>query len=168
MKSNLYWIDGHWPGRLAIFARPRGGDWLADEVHGWKKAGLEMLISALEPDEAAELELERESELCLKEGIEFISFPVQDRGVPDSAERTRELATRLEKELRHGRSIGIHCRQGIGRSSLLAACILVLDDVAPAMAFEMIEQARGRPVPDTVEQRDWVTGFSARVHETSK
>jgi hypothetical protein len=28
----LYWIEGPWTGRLAISARPRGWDWLQDDV----------------------------------------------------------------------------------------------------------------------------------------
>jgi len=29
MLTELHWVDGPWPGRLAVAARPRGGDWLA-------------------------------------------------------------------------------------------------------------------------------------------
>src|SRR5436309_9794359 len=37
----LYWINDPWPGKLALAARPRGGDWLPDEVADWKRAGSE-------------------------------------------------------------------------------------------------------------------------------
>ena len=37
MTSDLYWVESPTPGRLAVFARPRGGDWLPDEVAGWLK-----------------------------------------------------------------------------------------------------------------------------------
>lgn len=33
MRATLYWIDGVWPGRLAIVPRPRGDDWLEDGGH---------------------------------------------------------------------------------------------------------------------------------------
>ena len=26
MPAGLYWIDGPWPGKLAVAARPRGGE----------------------------------------------------------------------------------------------------------------------------------------------
>jgi hypothetical protein len=32
MPQNIYWISGAHPYRLAIVARPRGHDWLADET----------------------------------------------------------------------------------------------------------------------------------------
>jgi protein-tyrosine phosphatase len=53
----------------------------------------------------------------------------------------------------------VHCRAGIGRSSLIAACVLVLLGLAPAMAFDRIGKARGLKVPDTEGQRDWVDMF---------
>ena len=38
IASRLFWIDDPWPytGRLAIAARPRGGDWLQDELASWR------------------------------------------------------------------------------------------------------------------------------------
>jgi hypothetical protein len=35
MTTELFWIPGPWKGKLAIVPRPRGGDWLDDEVGGW-------------------------------------------------------------------------------------------------------------------------------------
>ena len=36
MHTELYWIPGPWLGRLAIMPRPRGGDWLEDEIRSWR------------------------------------------------------------------------------------------------------------------------------------
>jgi len=120
--SRLYWIPG--PGRLAIMARPRGNDWLESEIEAWKTAGVEVVVSLLEPEEVSELELAREPALCGERGIAFLSYPIPDRGVPES-EETRQLASRLAADLTCGRSLAIHCRAGIGRSSLIAACVLI-------------------------------------------
>jgi len=43
--------SGFWPGRLGIAARPRGGDWLIDELRSWRKAGVHVVVSLLTPDE---------------------------------------------------------------------------------------------------------------------
>jgi hypothetical protein len=32
MRAEVYSIKGPWSGQLAILARPRGNDWLVDEV----------------------------------------------------------------------------------------------------------------------------------------
>jgi hypothetical protein len=60
MFTEIYGIVGPWPGHLAISARPRGGDWLDDELSGWRKAGIEVVVSLLEPGEAASLDLAHE------------------------------------------------------------------------------------------------------------
>ena len=160
MKANLYWIERPGPGRLAILARPRGGDWLEDEVRSWKNAGVNILVSALTPDEILELDLENEKSLCRTNGIEFVSFPIEDRQVPPLLKSTRALAMALEQDLLAGKSVAIHCRQGVGRSSVLAACVLVLEGVDSETAFDSISRDRGCPVPDTPEQRQWVARFA--------
>ena len=57
MNPDLFWIPGPWRGKLAVAARPRGGDWLEDEASGWRQAGLDVVVSLLEKEEAAQLEL---------------------------------------------------------------------------------------------------------------
>ncbi|MCI0637662.1 MAG: hypothetical protein L0Y72_28735 [Gemmataceae bacterium] len=159
MKPTLYWIDGPWPGRLAIAARPRGGDWLADEVQSWREAGLHVVISALTPEEMRDLELEQEADLSRSVGLEFDSYSIPDRGVPASPHKLGEKIRQWERSLNEGKSVAIHCRQGIGRSSLLAACLLQSGGIKPTQVWKSIERARGVPVPDTPEQREWVEKF---------
>ena len=59
--TQLYWITGPWAGRLAISARPRGGDWLEDEISAWQRAGVDTVVSLLTIDEERDLALEREA-----------------------------------------------------------------------------------------------------------
>jgi protein-tyrosine phosphatase len=156
MKTEYYWIEGPWKGRLAIVPRPRGGDWLEDEIHSWHEAGLDTIVSLLTPDEIEEFDLGTEERLSKAQGIEFISFPILDREVPASREATIALAHKLEAALTSGKGVGLHCRQGIGRSSLIAASVLIASGENSTEAFERITTARGRPVPDTIEQKQWV------------
>lgn len=62
-----------------------------------------------------------------------------------------------------GKKIGLHCRQGLGRSPLIAACLLVRGGVAPEMAWEIIGAARGTTVPETSEQREWLNRFAEEL-----
>jgi hypothetical protein len=71
MTTDLHWIPGPWPGRLAIANRPRGGDWLADETLGLSNAGVKVLVSLLEPEEERDLELLEEGNVAKAAGIEF-------------------------------------------------------------------------------------------------
>jgi protein-tyrosine phosphatase len=59
--------------------------------------------------------------------------------------------------------VAIHCRAGIGRSSLVAAAVLVLKGWIAADALAAIATARRLPVPDTELQRQWVLDFASAV-----
>jgi len=159
MRAEIYWVAGVPQGRLAVMPRPRGGDWLADEVKSLRQAGVDALLSLLTNEEVAELDLAEEAACCAGAGIQFVSFPIPDRGMPFSPGETLAVVQRLATLLAEGRSVAIHCRQGVGRSALLAACVLAALGDTPDAAFERIAQARGWPVPDTAEQREWVNTF---------
>jgi protein-tyrosine phosphatase len=146
-------------GRLAIMARPRAGDWLDDEVSGWRAEGIETIVCLLEREEASDLGLQREADLCRERGMEFVAFPIPDRGVPESLSDTIALVRGIAIKIGEGTAVAIHCRAGIGRSSLIAACVLVYSGSVPETAFEMISKARGVSVPDTEGQREWVSAF---------
>ncbi len=160
MRTTVYWIEGPWSGRLAIVPRPRGGDWLEEEVRSWKEAGLDVVVSLLTHDKNIELELNQEELLCRTQGIQFYAYPIQDRGVPTSRKATTDLVEKLEKLLETGKSVAIHCRQGIGRSSLIAVLLLVSAGIDPGAALAQISQERGCAVPDTFEQSNWIKSFA--------
>lgn len=161
MKTDVYWVPGPWHGRLGIVPRPRGGDWLQDEVRSWHEAGLDVVASLLTSDEAAELGLQDENALARMEGLDFRAFPIPDYGVPSSRVDFGRFLNDLEKALKSGKNVAIHCRQGIGRSSLAVAALLVSAGEQPDEAFRRIAKARGREVPDTDEQRRWVAQIAA-------
>jgi protein-tyrosine phosphatase len=123
MKAEIYWVDAALAGRLAIMPRPRGGEWLEDEMRSLQRDGVEILISLLTHDEEVELDLLAESAACKKAGIELRSLPIRDRAVPNM-KSAGPLVRALAKELQAGRGIAIHCRAGIGRSATIAAAIL--------------------------------------------
>ena len=156
VQVKIHWIDGLDFGRLGIMPRPRGGDWLEDEIRSLKMSGVDVLVSLLERAEIAELDIAEEEALCEANGILYISFPIPDRNVPPSKADALNFARLLAGLLREGNSVVIHCRQGVGRSALMAACVMALCGISVEGAFEKIKDARGCPVPDTPEQHKWV------------
>lgn len=156
MYTELYWIKGPWPGRLAISARPRGGDWLQDELKRWRSAGLDIVVSLLTPDEEEALDLQSEEQFCRHSGLDFRSFPIVDRSVPSPEVKGLPLIEQLDHELTQGKNIVIHCRQGIGRSGMIAAGILVARGIQAEVAMQRVGEARGVEVPETIRQRIWV------------
>src|SRR5258708_6582606 len=69
MKTELYWLQGPWTGSLAIMPRPRGGDWLEDEIRSWARSSVNAVVSLLTSDEIADLDLTDEGSLCEANGI---------------------------------------------------------------------------------------------------
>jgi protein-tyrosine phosphatase len=128
-----------------------------------RDAGIDILVSLLTGEEGQELGLYDEAKHALSRGLGFISFPIADRAVPASAIAVDQLVEELKKKLGAGEAIGIHCRACIGRSALVAACLLVEQGATPAQAFERISRARGCNVPDTNEQVAWVESFAGRI-----
>jgi protein-tyrosine phosphatase len=146
---------------LAIMPRPRGGDWLEDEVRSWRRTGIDVVVSLLTPDEVADFSLTDEEELCAANAIQFLSFAITDRSAPSSRPATVELLTRLVKSLTEAKNVAIHCRQGIGRAGLIAASLLVMSGTDVETAMARVSAARGCTVPETPEQHRWITEFAA-------
>ena len=144
---------------------PRGHEWLLEELSGWRGAGIDSVISLLEDREARDLGLTEEARLCRSLGMSFLSFPVPDRGVPPSVRQAALLVERVRSEVRAGVGVGIHCLAGIGRSPLLAACVLVKLGVAAERVFPILSQARGFQVPDTPAQVKWLGTFLREGNE---
>lgn len=160
MSTELYWLNGPWPAKLALSARPRGGDWLHDEIAKWKRSGIDVIVSLLTPEEERDLDLNEEETEARKQGIEFTSFPIPDRQVPKSDPKFRVALEQLNEKLSAGRNVLIHCRQGVGRTGLVASCLLIKTGMSPGAAVDAASSARGVSVPETVEQRNWIERFA--------
>ncbi|MBC6447740.1 hypothetical protein [Actinokineospora xionganensis] len=61
MRSTLHLIDTPGPGSLATMAKPRGGDWLDDEMVALAEAGVDVLVCAIPAAERAEVGLRGEA-----------------------------------------------------------------------------------------------------------
>jgi len=160
VRPTLYTVHRDGPGRLSIMARPRGGDWLDDELRALRHSGVDVLVCALPDAERRELGLAGEAAAATRAGLGFVAIPIPDRSVPDlnaALPQLRELVRRLGA----GAHVVTHCRFGIGRAPLLAAAVLVLEGVNADEAWRRLTRARGQRVPDTDEQRRWIATLPA-------
>ena len=160
MTPKVYWISNNSPGKLALVPRPRGNEWLEDEIADLSALGFDVVVSLLTPLENVELGLANEGEIVRAQGLTFISFPIDDYNVPNSGVAVAELVDELDAFLSCGKAVGVHCRQSIGRSSVVVACLLARSIHDVDECFNLIERARGTKVPDTLEQKNWVRHFA--------
>ncbi len=157
MGSRLHWIDHFADGNLAIMPAPKAGIPLDQVMLGWKDEGVDVVVSLLESTEVPGL-VEAEAAVCDELRLDFVWFPIRDKSVP-SARELAVLVSKLAEDVNRGRSVAIHCRAGIGRSTLVAACVLICLGHDGAGALDMIAEARGIEVPETEEQRQWILSF---------
>ena len=112
---NPYWIKAD-AFRLAIIPRPRGQDWLLDDIRFLQRAGVDVVVSALTASENEELGLVDERQCCQSSGVEFLSFAIEDRSVPSSFSEFEGLIRRVAEYLRSGKAVSIRFdRRGCGR-----------------------------------------------------
>lgn len=159
MLAEIYWITEN----LAIMPHPRGNDWLEDEIASFKEFGVDAIISLLEPIESYDLEITKEEYWCKEKGILFLHFSIPDRDIPTYFDEAKIFIKKICELMNEGKKISIHCRQGGGRSSMIAASILILQGFSVETAFELIKEKRGCQVPDTLKQIDWVKNFAEKI-----
>lgn len=157
MSIKIYWLyEFSSSARLGIIARPRGNEWLEDEILSLGKQNVKVVISLLEQDEITELGLRKEAELCIKHNIQYINFPIPDRGTPNQDSQSRNFIIQLKETIATGYNTVIHCRMGIGRSSIIAGCLLLRPGYKTGDIIAHISKVRGLRVPDTDEQIAWL------------
>ena len=156
IEPSIYVVEPIGSGLLAVMARPVPGEWLKDELAGIAAFGINRVVSLLEPNEAEEIGLSKEGDICKDHGMDFVPYPIADRGLPESVSDFSRFTYMLYETTGRGINTVIHCRAGIGRTGIVTAGVLLHAGFRPDEAFEHIGKARGMAVPDTDEQRDWV------------
>ena len=156
MKPDIYKVELIGSGSLSVMAKPVSGEWIEDEFSNISSMGINRIVSLLEAHEAYELGLDSEKQLSEKYNMEFISYPIVDRGLPSSINEFLQFTNSLYHEVVLGLNIVIHCRAGIGRTGVVAAGILLHHGFDPKDAFDLISKQRRVEVPDTQAQIDWL------------
>jgi protein-tyrosine phosphatase len=158
MRAEMYEIPCP-QGKLATMPRPRGNEWLKGEIVSLKNCGVTDLVSMLTMSEEVEVGLLFEPEFCEEVGIRFHRCSLPDRTIPLQPGFDLFVASLLPV-LKKGGFIAVHCRAGIGRSTIVAAALLMGLGLTAKDAIERIAEARGFEVPDTEEQLEFILSLN--------
>jgi protein-tyrosine phosphatase len=156
MQAEMYKVGTIGKGFFAIMARPSLEQNDPASVVNISRLGIKLVVSLLETNEARTLGLDAERELVKALGMDFVSFPIPDMGIPTSVEEFAGLSKMLLKQVDAGVNTLVHCHAGIGRSGLMAAGILLHCDLDPKQAFAHVSKMRGIRVPETSQQENWL------------
>jgi protein tyrosine phosphatase (PTP) superfamily phosphohydrolase (DUF442 family) len=93
-------------------------------------------------------------------GLKFLHLPTPDlQPVPPAMlEAGVAFAEQMEAQ---DRALLIHCQHGIGRSALLALCVMVDRGWAPAEALSQAKQVRAQLSPSPSQYRAWASWLLA-------
>ncbi|MFV0296162.1 MAG: hypothetical protein ACK5JT_08595 [Hyphomicrobiaceae bacterium] len=164
MAATIYWVDDGGPGKVAVVQRPRSA-----AIYGeLKRGGIDVLVSMLKPDEEVEVGLGNAAAYCEACGIEFVSVPVVDHGLPQSVEDTYAIVDHLCGCRRLGLGVGAHCFAGLGRSPLMISAMLIHGGLSARRAVELVSDARGAAVPEMPCQQEWLRSYEAFLVDIRK
>jgi len=131
----------------------------------WSRLRAEAVSAMICLAERSELsEKSREYALALENGT--APCPVRvceiaDRGAPEDRDGFWQLAREVAARLRAGDAVLIHCAGGVGRTAMLANCVLLALGEAPAAARSAVSRA-GSTV-ETAAQSAMIAWCAARV-----
>ncbi len=96
-----------------------------------------------------------------RQGIAFLHLPTLDHHAV-SPEMLEQGVAFAAAELVAGRRLLIHCEHGIGRSALLALCVLVDRGMQPLTALELAKDRRALVSPSPAQYEAWQAWLQAR------
>lgn len=85
-------------------------------------------------------------------GMELWEFPLVDMGCPKDPDACIELCRQMLRMAASSSHVAIHCRCGMGRAPMLAACLLLFMGKCTT-ANAAIDEVRARRGPNAVQSR---------------
>lgn len=103
-----------------------------------------------------------DDERCLRRhGVRFLHLPTPDLE-PASAEMLDRGVRFAREQMQQGRKVLIHCQHGIGRSALLALCVLVDQGWEPLQALNHAKDVRAAVSPSRAQYQGWAQWLASR------
>ncbi len=159
-----YWVV---PGRLLVGEHPgsRSRAEAMDRLRRFLEAGITCFIDLTAADETPAYEMLLPFETPAGLRVEYLREPILDHGIPAERETMGRILAMIDGALDAGHSVYLHCRAGIGRSSMAAGCWLAernaggggaaLDELADF--WRQSSRSSVWPcVPETEEQTEFV------------
>lgn len=167
------WIPtGLWPGRLGLTFAPgkKGGSVyqpgvthdrdLTDDMRTLAQDGANVIAPLLEDHEFPMLGLEDYHGAADTFGLEVAPYSIPDGHAPHDPRDFAAYIDELMTYLLNGRSVVVHCRGGLGRAGLSAACLLVQAGLDADDAIALVRETRSPHAIETPQQEQFIHDFA--------
>ena len=154
---NSYWVL---PGRLLAGEYPGGltPELTRERLSRLLQAGIDCFLDLTQPHEIAPYDA------SLPANVDYLRCAILDHGTPRDPGMMTQIMQCLRGALREGRVVYLHCRAGIGRTGMVAGCLLAEQGLSGEEALAEInrlwrQSARSGQwpsVPETAEQIEYV------------
>lgn len=163
MKPLIFEVTTIGQASLCIMPAPSGRH-LSRDLAFYRMLGVDKIVSLLEDKEAKKLGVHKEQALCEKLGLQFEQFAIPDQHTPDITTFQPFIET-LYQELESGdiKTLAVHCRAGIGRTGVVAGCLLRRDGHRSDHAVKMMSDVRGYAMPQTEEQYHFIVNYPVSI-----
>lgn len=139
---------------------------LARQLDRYVKSGIQRIVSLASLDEIKKKSQSYASAIeagDLPVQVEF--FEIRDYDIPEHYELFDQFIKRLIGALQSGERLLIHCGAGVGRTGLVAECLLVAFGASANSAAETVRSAGSGP--ETELQRRFVQDYASRLRNVS-
>lgn len=143
---NSFWIE---PGRLLAGEYPGAPseEETVERLQALTEAGVTFFLNLTQPDELPSYhptlpQLRRDLAPAGQERLPLVhrNMPLEDHGLPESAEMMQEILDQLEGALKEGHLVYVHCRAGIGRTNLVVGCWMRRQGMTGAAAIKALNR----------------------------
>lgn len=148
---SLHWVLPH---RLAGLPRPGLLEDLEADLTGLAWLGVEVLVNLEETETVPRAAI-------VQAGLTPIHLPIVDMDAP-SATAAFELCEAIDRAVRAGRPVAVHCRAGLGRTGTILAAYLIFTGLDALDALERVRRVQPRFVQSKA-QLDFLERFAGVV-----
>lgn len=150
---SLHWVL---PQRLAGLPRPGLLEDVEADLAGLAWLGVEVLVNLEETETVPRAAIERA-------GLVPLHLPIVDMEAP-SATAALALFDTLDRAIRAGRPVAVHCRAGLGRTGTILAAYLIFTGLEALDALEKVRRVQPRFVQSKA-QLDFLDRFAGVVSQ---
>ncbi|MDV6374817.1 cyclin-dependent kinase inhibitor 3 family protein [Deinococcus arenicola] len=167
------WIPtGLWPGRLGLTFAPgkKGGSVyqpglthdrdVYTDMQTLAADGVNVLAPLIEDFEFDLLGMDGYHAAAELNNLDVRPFAIRDQHAPGKRADFAAFVDELMTELLDGLGVVVHCRGGLGRAGMAAACLLVQGGMTADAAIGLVRQTRSQDAIETASQEQYVHEFA--------